>query len=69
MSNAMLRRACMRLAKRDGRDPDRWQDYISSEQRSRVFTEIDAERNFGLFLCAIAMIAVLFGPAIVEALR
>lgn len=65
----MLKRALRRIAKQDGHDPDemvfgepRWRTYISSSQRSRVFAEIDRERNFGLFLCAIAFIIVVFGP-------
>lgn len=73
--NATLERALRRVCRADGLDPDeivghepRWKTYISDSQRSRVFAEIDAERNVGLFLCAIAIIVVLFGPPILLAL-
>lgn len=64
----MLERACRRVAARDGRNPDRWRDYISAEQRSCVFAEIDAERNRGLFICAVLFIVAVFGPAIIAGL-
>lgn len=68
----MLERALRRVCKADGLDPDevvcgrpRWKTYICASQRGRVFDEIDAERNSGLLLCAIAILVIIFGPALI----
>ncbi|WP_299803449.1 hypothetical protein [Tardiphaga sp.] len=63
----MLERACRRLAVKDGRDPDRWRQYIDASQRSRVHSEIDAERDRGLTLCAIALAVIILAPMLLGA--
>lgn len=69
MTNSWVEDACRNLAVKDGRDPERWEDYITASQRSRIHAEIDARRDRGMFLCVVAMILLFTIPALVGMIK